>query len=316
MALTSVFYDGVVTETDRAKNWAGSPSYGVYGIGDFEVTSHPSIPYAVLVKSGRAHGWGVTDEAAIDQVVNCDSISTGTRWDLIVVRRNWQPALGGPSTLVAIAAGTTPIIPPARKVGPGVEDDQPLALVKWQGGLSAPAQIIDLRVWAGNGGMCAKDDLVRSYLTDVGTEVNINGVSWALQIGANSIAEWAATTPVISSPLSTADTNWTHNGQVTKVAAPKGKATVTLADAIWRAGLGFPFSTNVIPMIPGFVPAGFRPATTFSGWDLITDGADTPAAAMWFQITPSGDLRGRLDSGATTFANNWRVHLSGSWVAV
>lgn len=193
MALTSVFYDGVVTETDRAKNLAGTPEYGVYGPDDFKVTAHPSIPYAVLVKAGRAHGHGVTDTAATDQVVQCASLASGVRWDLIVVRRNWQPALGGPSTLAVVQAGTTAQIPPARKVGAGVEDDQPIALVKWQGGTSAPVQFIDLRVWTGNGGLFAKDDLVRTYLGTVGTEVNIAGTVWACQLGANTLPEWVRT---------------------------------------------------------------------------------------------------------------------------
>lgn len=201
MALTSVFYDGPVTETDRAKNLAGSPEYGVYGVDDFRVTAHPSIPYAVLVKAGKAHGHGVTDTATVDQVVQCPSLASGTRWDLIVVRRNWQPASGGPSTLAVVDAGSAPQIPPARKVGPGVEDDQPLFLVKWQGGTSAPVQFIDLRVWAGNGSLIAKDDLVRSYLDTVGTEVSINGVVWSYQVGANEIPAWVKVAEVGRVPV-------------------------------------------------------------------------------------------------------------------
>lgn len=191
MPLTSVFYDGPVTETDRAKNLAGGSEYGVYGPEDFKVTTHPSIANAVIVKAGRAHGHGVTDTAAIDQIVNCTPLSVGqSRWDLVVVRRNWQPTLGGPSTLEVMHAGGTPTIPAQRKVGPGVEDDQPLAFIKWQGGTSAPVEFIDLRVHAGNGGLFAKSDLVRTYLTTVGTHVNINGVIWALQLGLNDIAGW------------------------------------------------------------------------------------------------------------------------------
>lgn len=213
MALTSVFYDGYVTETNRAKNRAGVPDYGVYGVGDLAVKAHPSIPYAVLVSKGRAHGWGITDEALEDQVVQCDTISEGVRWDLIAVRRNWQPAAGGPSTLVSIPAGSTAEIPAARKVGPGVEDDQPLALVKWKGGLSAPDQFIDLRCWAGNGGMFAKDDLVRTYLTQPGSEVSINGVPWSLRIGPNDMLFWDKTAPVEVVLAGGAGTPWIQSGE-------------------------------------------------------------------------------------------------------
>ena len=201
MALTSTFYDGVVTESDRAKDLAGSPEYGVDGPEDFKVTAHPSIPYAVLVKAGRAHGHGVTDTAAEDQVVQCDTIASGIRWDLIVVRRNWQPELGGPSTLEVIQAGTDPQIPEGRIVGPGVEDDQPIFLVKWQGGVSAPVQFIDLRVWAGNGGLYAKEDLVRSYMASVGTEININGTVWSYQLGTNDLPAWVKVGEIGKIPL-------------------------------------------------------------------------------------------------------------------
>ncbi|GAP53952.1 hypothetical protein AHiyo6_05170 [Arthrobacter sp. Hiyo6] len=140
--------------------------------------------------AGKAHGHGVTDEAAIDEVVQCDTLASGTRWDLIAVRRNWQPSLGGPSTLVAIQAGTTAEIPAARKVGPGVEDDQPIALVKWVGGLSAPQQIIDLRVWPAAGGMVAADDIARTYLDQIGTRVKIGSNTWSYEILANDIPGW------------------------------------------------------------------------------------------------------------------------------
>lgn len=201
MALTSVYYDGYVTETDRAKNRAGVPDYGVYGVHDFEVKPHPSIPFAVIVTAGKAHGFGVTDEATTDQVVQCATVSSGTRWDLIATRRNWQPAAGGPSELVAIQGGTTAAIPAARKTGPGVEDDQPLALVEWKSGLTAPNKIIDLRVWASNGGLYAKDDLVRTYLTGAGTEVNINGSLWVIRLGTNDALTWVKASEVGKVPL-------------------------------------------------------------------------------------------------------------------
>lgn len=190
MALISTYYDGPVTESDRAKNLAGSPEYGVYGLNDFKVTAHPSIPYAVLVKAGRAHGHGVTDTALVDQVVECPPIASGTRWDLIVVRRNWQPELGGPSTLEVIEAGTVAQIPAGRLVGPGVEDDQPIALVKWQGGVSAPVEFRDLRVWSGNGGMFAVDELVRRYLDKIGTKVKIAGEVWSYERLSATEVDW------------------------------------------------------------------------------------------------------------------------------
>lgn len=201
MALTSVFYDGPVTETSRAQNRAGAPDYGVYGEDDFKVTTHPSIPYALTVKAGKAHGHGVTDTAAADQVVQCATLSGdgAVRYDLIVVRRNWQPLLGGPSTLVAIQGGSTiPNINTLRLKTPGIEDDQPIALVKWQGNQNTPAQIIDLRCWAGNGGMVAADLMALDYLERPGADVLVGNTTWRHVLGANNAWGWVGLNSVQS----------------------------------------------------------------------------------------------------------------------
>ena len=116
-----------------------------------------------------------------------------------------------------------------------------------------------------------------------------------------------------TSKVNTADVNWSYVGRLSRTGSGDGKYTVTLADRLARIGSGFAISTTLITFITGFVPVGYRPEATFNGWALITDGSNVPAAQLWFQITTAGDLRGRLDSGATTFATGWRVHLSGNW---
>jgi len=116
-----------------------------------------------------------------------------------------------------------------------------------------------------------------------------------------------------TSDVNTADVNWSYVGRLSRTGSGDGKYTVTLADRLARIGSGFAISTTLITFITGFIPVGYRPEATFNGWALITDGSNVPAAQLWFQITTSGDLRGRLDSGATTFATGWRVHLSGNW---
>lgn len=195
MALTSVFYDGPVTETDRAKNRAGAPDYGVYGASDFQVITNGSVPYSVLVRAGRAHGWGITDTAATNQTLTFDAPASGvTRWDLVAVRRNWQPLLGGPSTLVVIKGGAFTNIPAGRKTNPGIEDDQPLALVGWKGGQSAPFQIIDLRCWASNGGMEIANEIAFEYLGRPGACVRLDGWDWRFARQANGAWTWVTDT--------------------------------------------------------------------------------------------------------------------------
>ncbi|MGM7776143.1 hypothetical protein ACSVHC_09010 [Arthrobacter sp. KNU-44] len=280
MALTSVFYDGPVTETDRAKNCAGAPDYGVYGAEDFKVKPHPSIPYAVIVTKGKAHGWGVTDEAATDQVVQCGTIVSGIRYDLIVARRNWQPAAGGPSTLVAIPGGDTPAIPAARKVGPGVEDDQPLALVKWKAGLSAPESIIDLRCWAGNGGMIAKDELALGYLASLGASVKINGNRWSYELMANEMPGWVnedGSGPWVNLTLGT---GWINSPNFTSRARSvgRGKFVQVSVDARYTG------SANPAPdWLVASLPASLLPTTP----TMVAGATDSYQRLGMFWIGPN-----------------------------
>jgi hypothetical protein len=61
-------------------------------------------------------------------------------------------------------------------------------------GQTQPTAIVDLRCWASNGGMVAKDDLVKGYLNQIGTCVSINGTEWRYVPGANDVAQWTAGT--------------------------------------------------------------------------------------------------------------------------
>lgn len=245
MALTSGFYDGPVTETDRATSRAGAPDYGVYGVNDFQVVAHPSIPYALNVKAGRAHGHGVTDTAASDQTVQADSLSSGTRFDLVVVRRNWQPLLGGPSTLVVIKGGAAaPDIQAVRKIGPGVEDDQPIALLEWRGNVNTPFKITDLRCWAANGGMVAADTLALNYLAKPAAEVLIGGVAWRYALVGNGVWGWvrtnaAAGTVTVSIPAA-------NKYRSVSVTLPPGFATAPSIGLTITSNLAYP-ATKLIP---------------------------------------------------------------------
>lgn len=194
MAFTSIGYDGSVNE----KQWAelvpsaGSSTYGVKEADDLKVTAVPGSPLTVSVASGSGWGHGVLDTEAANTTIACEALSSGTRWDLIAIRRNWQPLAGGPTAVVAISGTATKELPgaPNRKIVPGVEDDQPLALVQWSSTQTQPVEIIDLRCWAGNGGLVAKDDLVRTFMLSSGTRIHINGFEWVRRPGDNDSLEW------------------------------------------------------------------------------------------------------------------------------
>ena len=143
----------------------GASEYGVEQPGDFALTAHPTTPFTVNLAAGKAWGRGVFDTSTAVEPVTCTAPAAGTtRWDLIAIRRDWRPLTGGPSALVAVPGGTSKQLPAGRQNNPGTVDDQPLYLVEWKAGQTQPNTIVDLRCWAGNGGMFAKDDLVRGYL--------------------------------------------------------------------------------------------------------------------------------------------------------
>jgi hypothetical protein len=104
------------------------------------------------------------------------------------MHRDWTPP-GGSTTGGKITGTTTKQIPPRSNTA-GVTDDQPLALVQWTAGQTQPTAIVDLRCWAGNGGMVAKDELAYTYLTRVGAQVTINGSEWKCLLGDNDAVQW------------------------------------------------------------------------------------------------------------------------------
>lgn len=204
MPIASTFYDTVagegVKETTWAQSWPsrGGAPFGVIGSGDFKVTAHPSTAYAVNVAAGKAFGHGIWDEVTGTTVLTTTAPASGAlRWDLIALRRDWQPTGGGPSSLVVVRGTTSMVIPAAMEKRPGIVADQPLWLVQWQGGQTSPRQIIDLRCWVGPGGVEIAHVLAQSYLNYPGAAVKLGDKTSYYQLGANNVWSWG-----------TADTGW------------------------------------------------------------------------------------------------------------
>lgn len=191
MAITSIGYDGSVNEAQWAKllPLAGSAHYGVAGAGDWKVTTHATLDRGVRVAAGSGWGHGVLDTSDATTSLSGATVGSGSRWDLIVARRNWS-GTGGTTTFVLIGGSSSKALP-ARNTSPGVLDDQPLALVQFTAGSTAATAIIDLRCWARNGGMTAKDDMALTYLKEPGASVLINGTSWRCELDANGSTAWS-----------------------------------------------------------------------------------------------------------------------------
>lgn len=187
MAIESRFYDtlpGVgITETEWAQNRFGGPAYGVKGAGDWKVTAVAGQDRTVSIAPGTGFGHGVSDTTDANETIQFDPIASGTRWDLIAMRRDWQPAAGGPSAFVKVAGSSAKKIPANRVNNPGVQDDQPLYLVQVTGGPGfGSGQItgtaVDLRCWSANGGVIIADKLALDYLAVPGARVLLGGTEY------------------------------------------------------------------------------------------------------------------------------------------
>lgn len=201
MAITSVGYDGSVSEAQWAKMipLVGTSHYGVAGSGDWKVTAHATLDRGVSIATGTGWGMGVMDTSDATVSLQAASIGSGSRWDMVVARRNWSGT--GGTTTFAIIGGSSAKALPSRNTNEGTLDDQPLALVQFTAGSTAATAIIDLRCWGRNGGMTARDELVLTYLKQMGTSIVINGTTWCCTPNTNGSATWTATTTVGTLPL-------------------------------------------------------------------------------------------------------------------
>lgn len=191
MAITSIGYDGSVNEAQWAKlvPLAGSAHYGVAGTSDWKVTAHPTLTRGVTIATGTGWGHGVLDTSDATVSLQGTGITSGSRWDVVVARRNWSGA-GGVTSFVIIAGSSSKSIP-SRNTTPGTLDDQPIALVQFTAGQTAPTEIVDLRCWSRNGGMTARDDLALGYLKEPGASIIINEVIWNCTLDTNGNAVWS-----------------------------------------------------------------------------------------------------------------------------
>lgn len=219
MAITSVGYAGTVGDVQWANMVprVGSAFYSVDDAGSFKVTAAAGTR-TVQVAAGGAQSFGVYAVSDGPQTFELDSVASGVRWDMIVLRRNWATKA---TTIAVIQGGSTKALPP-RTVTPGTLVDQPLGLVRLAAGSTSIQEIADVRCSVHNGGAVGWDDLVRSYLNQMGTVLRIGDTVWyRVTDGAGSPA-W------ISSDMS--DTGW--------VSVPTGLG--------WESASGYPLEVRAI----------------------------------------------------------------------
>lgn len=309
MAVTSTFYDTLPGEGVKEGTWAASaPSrgslYGVEGANDFALTAHPTTPYAVNIAAGSAWGNGIWDEfTGVTTVTSTAPANNVTRWDLIAIRRDWQPTGGGPSSLRAVAGNATQAIPAGRENRPGIVADQPLWLVQWRGGATQPITIIDLRAWAGPGGVEIAHILARNYLAFPGAAVKLGDLTYRYERGANNVWSWG-----------TGDVTWTDMtpgttpgvagvraaGAWARVGATPLQARLVAGGSLiqMRGELNY-INTGTPTYLPGegtqvaILPAGMRPAAQA----FILGSTNTYRSTLLYVVNPNGNIT--LGPGAT-----------------
>lgn len=190
MAILSIGYDGTVDERQWAKIQASTASvYGVSTPASWKVTAVAGSDRTVAIATGSGWGHHVFDESDTNYTLQGDTVASGSRWDMVVLRRDWGPVGGGPSSFKLIKGSSIKVLP-LRANNPGVLDEQPLALVQFSAGQTQPTAIVDLRCWASNGGMEVMDKLTLTYLEVPGADVKLDSSLWRYESKGNGVWGW------------------------------------------------------------------------------------------------------------------------------
>lgn len=300
MAIESTFYDTLPGEGVKETTWAQSAQsrgalFGVVGANDFAISAHPSTPYTLNVTAGKAWGHGIWDEVTGTTAVTTTAPANNvTRWDVLVLRRDWQPTGGGPSSFRLVTGTATQGIPTTRENRPGIVADQPLWLVQWRGGQTQPQAMIDLRCWAGPGGIEIAHLLARTYLEYPGAAVKLGNTTHRFEKKANNVWGWG-----------TGDTDWTdltlgvtagipgernmgwyvRNGNL-PCSARIVNGMIHIRGDITYVNTGTPFYIPVHGVVCAILPEGMRPKEQC----LIPGTTDGYKDAHVYAVNPNGDI--------------------------
>jgi len=312
MAVTFISngYDTTSTNPYTEGAWAdahpaiGLARYQVRSPLHWKVSAVAGLDRTVSINAGQGAGHGITDKTVENETIQLDVISSGSRWDLIVCRRDWTPT-AGESKFMKINGGATPVIPGGRQVGPGNIDDQPLALVQVTAGQTQPTAIIDLRTWAGDGGgLIANDDLVRSFLNSTGTRIFVasTGIDWVRKVGTNDTPEWQPLhEPTFYTPVTA--TGWSVTGDIaSEQVGSKRKVTVDVT--VKRTGAAFSLGSDAWEYLIPLIPVALRSTVPQVKYlpILITGGSNHILAAA--SVNANGALTVRSTSGSYLFTTN------------
>lgn len=301
MAITSYGYPGAVNAAALSL-WlpmVSAAQYSVAGPGDWRVSSRTGADRGITITKGTGAGDGIMDvvdaditDLALPAVAGSASVS---QWFMVVARRNWTTN----ATTFAIKNGTASRALPSRSNTKGSLTEQPLALCRVQGGSATIAEFVDLRVWGRNGGLFAMDDLVRSYLTDIGTSVNVGPYRWERYLDSELAPKWRKTTTggAIGYSNRTFREPTVENGVICSISIPDpGFPYHIFAQATAEAGGGGPGTRwNVDLLING----------------AAVDDSRGDTQAPWFQV--KGNSWAPANGPSTVTLAAWRMFGNGAF---
>jgi hypothetical protein len=267
---SSYGYEGSVNELGHSllHRRAGG-IYSVYAPTDWAVSIVGTGTRRTQVAAGIGSGKGIVDATDAAVILEHDEVSSGTRYDLIVARRNWETN----ETSFVVIKGSSLRTVPSRSIGTGVLDDHPIALVRLVAGQTLVQEVIDLRVWIGSGGAVAKDELVTQFLTDPGTQVRIGGSLLQRVINpTNGLDEW--TRVALHSPINMYAVGGVLDGSFQSSAPPfyiQAGTSILTTDGAGFARINFPLPfPNVLVSI------------------LMTNGDDAAGQDLSFNVAGTG----------------------------
>lgn len=254
MAITSFGYPGTIDAKTQAV-WlpmVSSAQYSVAGAGDLRVTARTAVDRGITVAAGTAAGDGVMDILSTAELAVIPSVA-GTnvsRWFMVALRRNWNT---NASSIVVVAGSATRALP-TRTNDPGGISDQPLALVRVESGKTTISEFVDLRTWARSGGVYARDELVKDFLTEIGTSLLVGSTRWERVLNASLAPTWRKATPGGAIAYNHAD--WEANRILPVSTSPNGSQIVLARFTI--PDPGFPYITQVVSTFESGAAAGTR----------------------------------------------------------
>lgn len=176
MAISNIGFAGPVDVQDWYNLTRATNSiYGVADSSELIVSVKAGADRTVAISPGNAWGRGIfTTSTATESVTLPAAPSSGSRWDMVVLRRDWNTK----TATFTYVKGTSTKALPTRNTAVGTLDDQPLVLARVEAGKSAVQEIVDLKCWSNNSGLSIRDAMAMDYLKQDGTTLTLGGKTY------------------------------------------------------------------------------------------------------------------------------------------